>query len=62
MAAPGMGHHQFSAGALLLAGGGSAEERAALTDRALVAAGNSLQVAYNTKPLYDQGIDGTGTT
>ncbi|WP_243726766.1 S53 family peptidase [Actinocrispum wychmicini] len=33
-----------------------------MTDRALAATSNTLQVAYNTKPLYDQGIDGTGTT
>jgi subtilase family serine protease len=55
-------HHQFSAGAALLAGAKSPAERAALTDRALAATGNSLQLAYDTKPLYDKGIDGTGTT
>jgi subtilase family serine protease len=54
-------HHKFSAAAMMLAGAQSPEERAALTDRAL-AVTNSLQVAYNTKPLYDKGIDGTGTT
>jgi subtilase family serine protease len=61
-AAPVAKHHQFSSAASLLAGAKSPQERAALTDRALAAAGNSLQAAYNTKPLYDQGIDGTGTT
>lgn len=60
-AAPAVKHHHFSAAAALLAGAKSPEERAALTDRALAATGNSLQLAYNTKPLYDQGIDGTGT-
>ncbi|MEC3973803.1 S53 family peptidase [Amycolatopsis sp. H20-H5] len=60
-AAPAVKHHHFSAAATLLANAKSPEERAALTDRALAAAGNSLQLAYNTKPLYDKGIDGTGT-
>ena len=60
-AAPATKHHAFGPAASLLAGAKSAQERAALTDRALAAI-NKLQVAYNTKPLYDQGIDGTGTT
>ncbi|MDT8912730.1 S53 family peptidase [Amycolatopsis sp. PS_44_ISF1] len=55
-------HHEFSPAVSLLAGARSAPERAALTDRALAASGNSLQTAYDTKPLYNQGIDGTGTT
>ncbi|GAA4532039.1 S53 family peptidase [Amycolatopsis samaneae] len=54
-------HHSFSEAAKLLGATKNADERAALTDRAIAAAGNNLQTAYHTKPLYDKGIDGTGT-
>ena len=61
-AASAVTHHRFSAAAALLAGARSPQERAALTDHALAASGTALQTAYDTKPLYAQGIDGTGTT